>query len=89
MNQIERDRLEEDFKQHFVRELLSVLLDKYEQSQSFLSGEPGKQRPQLVLSKSPFNSDYTDEMDFMKRQWMNDVMIGVESQGIISLKWVV
>ncbi|MFH5181602.1 Wadjet anti-phage system protein JetD domain-containing protein [Paenibacillus sp. TAB 01] len=88
MDQIGIDRQEEEFKQYFSRKLLSVLLDKYEQSQSFQSGEPGKQRPQFVMSKSPFNLDYTDEMDFMKRQWMNDVMIRLELQGIIALKWV-
>ncbi|MCK8487521.1 Wadjet anti-phage system protein JetD domain-containing protein [Paenibacillus glucanolyticus] len=85
--QIESDRLEEAFKQHFSRKLLSTLLEKYEQSQSFQSGEPGKQRPQLVMSKSPFNSDYTDEMDFMKRQWMNEILIDLEYKGIISLRW--
>lgn len=78
---------EKDFKKHFSRELLNALLSKYEQSQSFQSGKPGKQRPQVVMSKSSFHSDYTDEMDFVKRQWMNEVLINLEDRKILSLHW--
>lgn len=76
------------FKRSFERELLGTLLRKYEQSQAFVTGTPGKQRPQLVLGKSPFVSDYQDEMDFRKRQWMNEVLIGLEGAGMVELAWV-
>lgn len=75
------------FKQKFIRQLLEVLLSKYEQSRSFVTGIPGKQRPQILMHKSPFAQDYNDEMDFRKRQWMNEALVELERLGIVELVW--
>ncbi|MCP3776367.1 DUF2220 domain-containing protein [Paenibacillus sp. MZ04-78.2] len=73
------------FKQKFGRDLLTLLLDKYEQSQSFATGTPGKVRPQLVIGKSPFVRDYNDEMDFRKRHWMNETLLELERLDVVEL----
>ncbi len=73
------------FKQKFGRELLTLFLDKYEQSQSFATGTPGKIRPQLVIGKSPFARDYNDEMDFRKRHWMNESLLELERVDVVEL----
>jgi hypothetical protein len=75
------------FKRRFGRELLNLLLDKYEQSQSFVTGTPGKMRPQLRMARSPFAQDYNDEMDFRKRQWMNETLLELERLGVVELAW--
>jgi len=75
------------FKRQFIRQLLEVLLGKYEQSQSFTTGVPGKQRPQIVMQKSSFVHDYNDEMDFRKRQWMNEALAELERLGVTELIW--
>ncbi|MHB1628492.1 MAG: hypothetical protein ACYCVB_08965 [Bacilli bacterium] len=56
------------FKEKCRVDLLHRLIEKYEQSRSYVTGTPGKQRPQIALRKSPFSEDYNDEMDFRKRQ---------------------
>ncbi|MCH1640857.1 DUF2220 family protein [Paenibacillus timonensis] len=79
---------ETPYKSEFVSRLLNLLLDKYELSQSFITGQPSKQRPQLLLSKSPFWNDYTDEMDFRKRIWINEAVSELERLGLVELCWV-
>lgn len=78
---------ETSFKKQFICQLLEVLLGKFEQSQSFVTGTPGKQRPQILLRKSPFAHDYNDEMDFRKRQWMNEALLELEQLGVTELVW--
>ncbi|WP_248928628.1 Wadjet anti-phage system protein JetD domain-containing protein [Paenibacillus hamazuiensis] len=78
---------ESSYKRQFTRRLLDILLGKYEQSQSFATGVPGKQRPQLAMGKSPFTADYNDEMDFRKRQWMNEALLELEHLGVLELVW--
>ncbi|HEX7066282.1 MAG TPA: Wadjet anti-phage system protein JetD domain-containing protein [Bacillales bacterium] len=79
--------LEVSFKTEFTRQLLDQLLDKYEQSKAFITGKPSNVRPQISLVKSLFWSDYTDEMDFRKRLWMNEAASGLEARGIVELRW--
>ncbi|MBU5445064.1 MULTISPECIES: Wadjet anti-phage system protein JetD domain-containing protein [Paenibacillus] len=78
---------ETPYKSKFVSQLLNLLLDKYELSQSFVTGQPSKQRPQLSLNKSPFWQDYTDEMDFRKRIWINEAASELERLGLVELNW--
>lgn len=78
---------ERQFKIRFQKQVISYLLDKYERSQAFKSGQPTGQRPQFALKDSPFWSDYSDEMDFRKRDWMNEVLAALAQQGVVSLKW--
>jgi len=78
---------EKEYKRWFIRELLELLLRKYEQSQTFRTGIPGKMRPQLVIGKGPFEKDYNDETDFRKREWMNEAILELESQGIVESAW--
>ncbi len=82
------DGNEPDFKDQFKKDLLGALIGKYEQSQAFVTGIPGKQRPQLAMRKSPFMQDYSDEMDYRKRQWMNEVLLDLEHNGLLELQWV-
>ncbi|WP_018131862.1 Wadjet anti-phage system protein JetD domain-containing protein [Effusibacillus pohliae] len=78
---------EQQFKTKFQKQVLSFLLEKYERSQAFRTGQPSSQRPQFALKGSPFQKDYFDEMDFRKRVWMNDVLLELERQGLVSLAW--
>ena len=78
---------ETSYTSEFVSRLLNLLLDKYELSQSFATGQPSKQRPQLSLSKSPFWNEYTDEMDFRKRIWINEAASELERLGLVELCW--
>lgn len=79
------EAVEIGFKRQISQELLDLLLDKYEQSQAFATGTPGKMRPQLVVGKSPFARDYNDEMDFRKRHWMNEALLELEQRGVVEL----
>ncbi len=79
---------EPNFKDQFKKELLGTLIGKYEQSQAFIIGVPGKQRPQLAMRKSQFMQDYSDEMDYRKRHWMNEVLLDLEQTGLLALQWV-
>lgn len=78
---------EQAFKKHFAEQLLNVLLDKYERSKAFRTGEPTVQRPQTTLTARPFGKDYLDEMDFRKREWMLEVMSELAAAGVLDLKW--
>jgi len=79
---------ETQFKKSFVRKLLEQLIRKYERSRAFLTGQPSRVRPQLSMSAPPFAKDYYDEMDFRKREWMNEALLELERRGLISLGWV-
>lgn len=79
---------ERQFKIKFQEQVLAFLLRKYERSQAFLSGRPSRQRPQFTMKKSPFQKDYYDEMDFMKRVWMHDVLQELEREELVSLSWM-
>ncbi|ATY86082.1 hypothetical protein CVV65_15055 [Kyrpidia spormannii] len=78
---------EQPFKTRFQKRLLSYLLDKYERSRSFQSGGASGLRPQFAMKESPFWAEYSDEMDFRKRDWMNEVLLDLERQGVVSLVW--
>ncbi|MBO8162084.1 MAG: DUF2399 domain-containing protein [Brevibacillus sp.] len=79
---------EQQFKNRFIKQVLGYLLEKYERSQAFVREQPGRSKPQFAIKESPFFSDYFDEMDFRKREWMHDVLLQLEQQGIVSLSWV-
>lgn len=78
---------EMDFKDGFRYILLDLLLDKYERSQAFLTGESTLHRPQTSLNVEPFRADYRDEMNFRKREWMHEVVQELCSDGILDVKW--
>lgn len=77
---------EQEFKEEFRYRLLNHLLDKYERSKAFIMGEPTTKRPQLVLNDEPFRSDYEDEMNFRKREWMHQVVEKLSVEGIVDIK---
>jgi len=77
-----------EYKDRFRRELLQLLIRKYESSKAFVSGEPAKQRPQIAIGSSPFQKDYHDEMEFRKKDWIHDVVMGLSESGMISHTWV-
>jgi hypothetical protein len=79
---------EMEYKRRFQEELLKLLIRKYENSVSFRSGEPARQRPQIAINKSPFHEDYEDEMDYRKKEWIHDVVIMLSEQGILSHAWM-
>lgn len=84
---MEKNTNEQRFKDRFVKQVLGYLLEKYERSQAFITEQPGKYKPQFAVKESPFHSDYFDEMNFRKREWMHDVLLQLEQQGIVSLAW--
>lgn len=78
---------ENDYKSQFQTRLLTLLIKKYESSKSFVTGEPSKQRPRIVMRISPFQADYEDEMDFRKREWMHEVILELNRMGIVEYEW--
>lgn len=78
---------EQQFKTKFQNQILIFLLRKYERSQAFLSARPFKQRPQFAIKRSPFQQDYYDEMDFMKKVWIHDVLQELEQKELV-LSWM-
>lgn len=71
----------------YKRKILSLLLKKYERSQSFQAGAPGKQRPQMTLTGSELTKDYHDEMDYRKREWIHAALQELSREGIIEVTW--
>lgn len=67
--------------------LLSLLLDKYEQSQAFYSGEPGQRRPQFAFRQSELAEDYYDEMHYEKRELINTSLLELERREIVQVRW--
>ena len=53
----------------------------------FQSGQNGKQRPQFVMAVSPLALDYMDEMDFRKREAINEAAIELETRGLLEVRW--
>lgn len=78
---------EKQFKRKFIKQLLEKLLQKYERSQAFKTGESSRVRTQLSFQTAPFHKDYYDEMDFRKQQWMNEVLHELEQRQVIALQW--
>lgn len=78
---------EPDYKFAFKRNLLNILLDKYEDSDSFRSGQLSNRRPQVSLTDRMFKDDYNDEMDFRKREWSNQVILSLVQDGLVDVKW--
>lgn len=78
---------ETEYKKGFRQRLLAHLIQKYESSKAFASGEPVKRKPQVSFTNSPFQAEYEDEMDFRKKEWIHEVIESLVSQGIVSVKW--
>lgn len=83
---------EQSFKKAFEKRLLQELLGKYERSGGFLGGGEAQfttraKRPQLSLQVAPFGGDYGDEMDFRKKEWMNETVTELERHGVVALAW--
>jgi len=79
---------EQTYKAKFQKEAISLLLDKYESSKAFLSGEPSLRRPQFSIDgTNPFSKDYSDEMDPNKRMWIHEVLEDLEKKLIVELIW--
>jgi hypothetical protein len=78
---------EKSYKIDFQAKLLTMLIQKYEKSKSFIRGEPTKQKPQIAIKNSPFKSDYDDEMDYRKKEWIHDVLMKLREENIVSIKW--
>ncbi|MFC5404309.1 Wadjet anti-phage system protein JetD domain-containing protein [Cohnella soli] len=83
---------EQSFKEAFAKRLLQELLGKYERSGGFLGGGEAQlvtraKRPQLSLQVDPFGEDYGDEMDFRKKEWMNETVVELERRGVLTLVW--
>jgi hypothetical protein len=71
----------------YQKKILSLLLKKYQNSLSFQTGTPGKQRPQLTMAKSELAEDYEDELDFRKREWIHTALKELCQEGIIEVTW--
>lgn len=71
----------------YKRRILSMLIKKYEKSQSFQAGTPGKQRPQLAMAGSGLAEDYFDEMDYRKREWIHAALHELSQEGIVEVSW--
>ena len=67
--------------------ILSLLVAKYERSQSFQTGTPSKQRPQMSLVGSDLAKDYYDEMDYKNRESIHAALQELSQEGIITVTW--
>lgn len=80
---------EKAYKAQFYKDVLVHLIEKYEGSKAFQTGNPAKQRPQVSFKRNnPFMKDYLDRNDYHKRDWMHDTLIRLQQQGIISIVWM-
>ena len=70
---------------HYEREILTILLEKYERSRAAV-GAAGR-RPQFRLRKSPLASAYADELDADRREAIEAAAEELERQGMISVVW--
>ena len=76
-----------EYKREFQRQLLAQLIRKYENSKSFVKGDPVRQKPQISFIDGPFQAEYEDEMDFRKKEWIHEVIESLAAQGIVKAKW--
>lgn len=65
-----------------------MLLQKYERSRAFRAAAPSKQRPQFVMDRSSLAADYYDEMDYHKREAINDALASLSADGVVEVAWV-
>lgn len=72
----------------YLNKILFLLLSKYERSKAFREGDAIIQRPQFVLKESGLAGDYFDELDYLKRETINEALVQLESAGVIETKWV-
>lgn len=70
---------------YYEREILSILLEKYERSRAAVGG--AGRRPQFLLRKSPLASAYADELDADRREAIEAAAEELEQQGMISVIW--
>ena len=70
---------------YYEREILSILLEKYERSRAAV-GAAGR-RPQFRLRKSPLAAAYTDELAVEPREAIEAAAEELERQGMISVVW--
>src|SRR5690606_15803594 len=66
-----------------------LLLKRYEKSNAFKTEGPVAQRPQFAMSalKDPLAKDYSDEMDYQKKEAIHQAAVELQSMGIIEIKW--
>ena len=69
----------------YEREILSILLEKYERSNAAIGG--AGRRPQFRLRKSKLAAAYTDELDADRREAIEAAAEELERQGMISVVW--
>ncbi|ACL18736.1 Wadjet anti-phage system protein JetD domain-containing protein [Desulfitobacterium hafniense] len=79
--------MEDKEVREYKKKILTLLLRKYQNSLSFQTGTPGKQRPQLTMAKSELAADYEDELDFRKREWIHAALKELSREGIIQVTW--
>ncbi|MHC8670534.1 type I Wadjet antiplasmid transformation system protein JetD [Bacillus cereus] len=68
--------------------ILSVLLNKFENSKTVHTGERSAQRPQFSFrQKHELSKAYNDEMDYKNRLEINTALKDLLGKGIIEVKW--
>ena len=71
-----------------AQQILTQLMDKYENSASFRSGKPSMQRVQLSLTDAVMQGYKSGEMDPEMRQALHVELIHLADKGLIELRWV-
>ncbi|NLI92023.1 MAG: DUF2399 domain-containing protein [Peptococcaceae bacterium] len=71
----------------YINRILSLLLSKYERSKVFREGGDSFQRPQFILQESVLAVDYNDELDYRKREIINQVLLKLEADGLVEVRW--
>ncbi|HFJ9295879.1 TPA: type I Wadjet antiplasmid transformation system protein JetD [Bacillus cereus] len=72
----------------YKSKILSVLLNKFENSKTVHTGERSAQRPQFSFrQKHELSKAYNDEMDYTNRLEINTALKDLLSKGIIEVKW--
>ncbi|TCS95735.1 Wadjet anti-phage system protein JetD domain-containing protein [Hazenella coriacea] len=74
-------------KNTYQYKILSLLLSKYERSQTTRKGVASKQRPQFNIKNSLITDDYFDEMDFRKRESIHLALQQLVIENVVEVVW--
>ena len=69
--------------------ILYLLLKRYEKSNAFKGNAAAVQRVQFKMNtlKDPLSKDYSDEMDYRKKEAIHEAAVELQKLKIIEIKW--
>lgn len=76
-------------KSFYQSSILYLLLKRYEKSNAFKGNVAAVQRVQFKMNtlKDPLSKDYSDEMDYRKKETIHEAAVELQELKIIEIKW--